>query len=121
MAHFAHIKDGIVDQVIVIEQEMLDTGLWGDPTEWAETVPEAKEGSAKGKNYAGVGYAYEKTSDSFVPPKQYESFVLNQLKGVYESPVVMPKDGKEYVWNEPKQEWETGKVSNVEVTEEKVF
>ena len=68
MAHFAHIKDGIVDQVIVIDPETLNTGLWGDPSEWLQTSYNANFRGA----YAGVGYTYDEDSDCFVAPEVVE-------------------------------------------------
>ncbi len=37
MAHFAEIKDGIVVNVIVIDQETLNLGHWGDPANFKQT------------------------------------------------------------------------------------
>ena len=37
MAHFAKIENGVVTQVIVAEQEFIDSGSLGDPTQWIQT------------------------------------------------------------------------------------
>ncbi len=111
MSHFAHITNGVVDQIIVIEQEMLNTGAWGDPSEWVQTSYNTEEGKHKlggtplRKNFAGLGYTYDKKLDAFVPPKEYDSFVLDEEKGKYVAPVPMPKDGKEYAWDDEKADW----------------
>ena len=72
MAHFAHITNGIVDQVIVIDAETLATGHWGDPSEWVQTSYNTQgnqhpEGRPLNKNYAGIGYTWDGTG--FAPPK----------------------------------------------------
>ena len=80
MAHFAHVKDGIVDQVIVIDQETLNTGLWGDPAEWVQTsyntqAGQHPEGRPLHKNYAGLGYSWDGVG--FAAPQPYPSWTKN--------------------------------------------
>jgi len=72
--------------------------------------PETKEPStdqskAFRKNYAGVGYNYDKTRDAFIPPKPYESWILNEETCLWDSPVPYPEDGQIYNWNEETQTW----------------
>ena len=75
--YFAELdKNGSVLRVIVITQEVLNTGRWGDPKNWVETKV---DGSMR-KNYAGKGYTYEKTLDAFVPPKPKTGWVLDTTK-----------------------------------------
>lgn len=62
------------------------------------------------KNYAGIGYTYDETRDAFIPPKPFDSWVLNEDTCWWESPTPYPQDGKKYVWDETIQEW-------IEVTE----
>lgn len=57
------------------------------------------------KNYASIGYAYDSVRDAFIPPKPYESWVLNEDTCLWESPIPMPNDGKDYVWDEPTTSW----------------
>lgn len=74
MAHFAKIEDGIVMQVVVInnaditdekgvEHPELAAGLLGDGF-WVQT---SYNGSFRGC-YAGIGYAYDPELDQFIPP-----------------------------------------------------
>jgi hypothetical protein len=110
MAHFAHIKDGIVDQVIVIDQETLNTGNWGNPSEWIQTSYNTQggqhpEGRPLRKNYAGIGYSYDAGRDAFIPPKPFPSWVLNEDTCLWGSPVPMPTDGKMYTWDEETTSW----------------
>ena len=77
---YAHLDaNGVVDNIIVIDQEMLNTGHWGATTSWVRT-------SAKGtirKNYAGKGYKYDASIDAFVAPKTDANATLDTQKGVW--------------------------------------
>lgn len=57
------------------------------------------------KNYAGIGYSYDAERDAFIPPKPFESWVLNDDSCLWEAPVARPNDGGSYSWNEETQEW----------------
>lgn len=57
-------------------------------------------------NYAGIGYFYHRRLDAFIPPKPYDSWVLNPSVYDWEAPVPYPTDGDRYVWNEDLLEWE---------------
>jgi hypothetical protein len=38
MAHFARIdKNNIVTEVIVVEQEVINSGVFGEPEQWVQT------------------------------------------------------------------------------------
>jgi hypothetical protein len=112
MTHFARVQDGTVTEVIVIEQDMIDTGLWGPPQEWIQTSynthagVHAQGGTPLRKNYAGVGYTYDEALDAFIPPKPFDSWVLDETIGQWKAPIDYPDDGNAYVWNEEVQQWE---------------
>lgn len=57
------------------------------------------------KNFAGIGYKYDVRIDAFVAPKEFDSWVLNDIKGVFDPPSEYPKDGKNYVWDEKNLTW----------------
>ena len=108
MAHYAHITNGIVDNVIVIDAETLALGHWGDPSEWVQTSYNTSggqhpEGRPLHKNYAGVGYTWDGTG--FAPPQPYPSWTKNATTYLWEAPVAMPTDGKMYTWNEETTSW----------------
>jgi len=112
MAHFAKVENGIVTQVIVIDQETLNTGHWGDPASWVQTSyntqggVHSQGGTPLRKNYAGIGYSYDAGRDAFVPPKPYASWVLNETTCNWDAPVTMPTtEGKRYVWRESDTSW----------------
>lgn len=58
------------------------------------------------KNYAGIGYSYDAERDAFIPPKPFESWVLNEDSCLWEAPVARPDDGGFYNWNEEDQKWD---------------
>ena len=60
------------------------------------------------KNFAGIGYTYDKDRDAFIPPKPYASWILNEDTCLWDAPVAYPTDGQRYVWDEDKQQWIEG-------------
>ena len=116
MAHFAKVDGGLVTEVLVITQDVIDTGVFGDPALWIQTSYNTRGGVHYGpdgqpdgpglrKNYAGIGYTYNETLDAFIPPKPYPSWVLNEQTCLWEAPVPYPNDGKFYVWDEQTLSW----------------
>ena len=111
MSHFAKITDGIVTQVIVAEPEFFETFVDTSPGEWIQTSYNTQGGvhTAGGtplrKNYAGVGFTYDRTRDAFIPPKPFASWLLNEDTCLWNAPVAMPEDGKRYTWNEATTAW----------------
>ena len=110
MSHFAKVIDGIVTEVLVIEQDVINTGLFGDPALFVQTSYNTRggqhpEGRPLRKNFAGIGYAYDAERDAFVPPAPYASWVLNDETCLWDAPVAYPADGKPYIWNEDQREW----------------
>ena len=119
MAHFAKVVNGVVDQVIVAEPEFFDTFVDSSPGEWIQTSyntrggvhysPETGEpdgGVALRKNYAGVGFTYDRDKDAFIPPQPYPSWTLNEESCLWEAPVAYPEDGQLYTWNEETTSWD---------------
>jgi len=111
MAHFAKVENGVVTQVIVIDQETLNTGHWGDPNSWVQTSynthggVHSNGGTPLRKNYAGVGYTYDSSRDAFIPPKPFPSWTLNDTTCLWSAPVAMPTDDKMYKWDEEAINW----------------
>ena len=117
MSYFAKVIDNKVVKVIAAEQEFIniyDDGLGG---EWIQTSyntfggkhydPETGLEDDKPplrKNYAGIGFTYDRENDAFIPPKPYPSFVLNETTFRYEPPIPypegMPGGFHRYIWNE---------------------
>ena len=118
MSHFAKVVDGVVETVIVAEQDFIDSGSMGNPSLWVQTsyntrggihyAPnsnEPDEGVALRKNYAGIGYTYDPDKDAFIAPKPYSSWTLNDDTCCWDSPVPHPDDGELYMWDEENQQW----------------
>lgn len=57
------------------------------------------------KNYAGIGYTYDEQRDAFIPPKPYNSWVLDEDTCLWNPPTPMPQDDKMYTWNEETTSW----------------
>lgn len=102
MSHFAHIVgNGTVDNVIVAEQDFINTGVLGDPSKWIQTsynthggVHYGQDGNPDGgvalrKNYAVIGGYYDRVRDAFIPPKPEGDWVLNEDTCLWE---MLPAD-----------------------------
>lgn len=57
------------------------------------------------KNYAGIGFTYDPQRDAFIPPKPFNSWILNETTCLWDPPTPMPQDGKMYYWNEDTLCW----------------
>jgi hypothetical protein len=116
MAHFAKLDENnnvlavhvVNNDVITIngsesEQAGIDflTGLHGHSL-WKQT----SYNSSFRKNYAGIGYTYDSSRDAFIPPKLFNSWILNEATCLWEAPVAYPTDGNRYTWNEENLAWE---------------
>jgi hypothetical protein len=58
------------------------------------------------KNFAGIGYTYDEDRDAFIPPKPFNSWILNESTCIWKAPVDMPEDGNMYSWNESTLTWD---------------
>lgn len=111
MAHYAQVIDGIVQQVIVIEQNVLNSGIVGDPRQWIKTSYNTRGGvhilgaTPLRKNFAGVGFIYDNQLDAFYAPQPFASWVLDTDTCIWNPPKPYPTDGKKYVWDEITQNW----------------
>ena len=112
MAHFAQLDENkIVTKVLVIEQNVIDTGLFGEPSSFVQTSYNTHGGvhilggTPLRKNYAGIGYTYDSGRDAFIPPKPYNSWALNETTCLWNAPIAMPTDDKQYSWVEDTLSW----------------
>jgi hypothetical protein len=116
MAHFARVINNIVVEVIVAEQDYIDT--LPDHWAWVQTSyntyggkhydPETRKVDTKlplRKNYAGIGFKYDKELDAFIPPQPYPSWKLDTDTCLWNAPIPYPQDDKQYIWNESELEW----------------
>jgi len=118
MKYYAKIIDDVVVDTIVAEDDFMDTftdtspGIWiefcnntwggkhHDETGNEDSVPPFR------KNRASVGFTYDPVRDAFIPPKKYESFVLNEETCMWEPPVPIPDAEINFNWNEETKSWD---------------
>jgi hypothetical protein len=129
MASFAKLNSenmvttvvSVVNEVITdnngIEQEQLGIDflktLYNEPNAiWKQTSYNTNSGvhSLGGtpfrKNHAGMGYTYDENRDAFIPPKLFNSWILNETTCIWEAPVARPNDEGRYTWNESTLSWD---------------
>lgn len=105
MAHFAKIENKVVAQVIVIDdeyeangQEFINSlnieGVW---------IQTSYSGKIR-KNFAGIGYSYNEALDAFIPPKPFDSWILNEETCTWNAPVEKPFNEPCY-WDEETLSW----------------
>ena len=135
MGHYAKVQNGVVTQVIVAEPEFFDTFVDTSPGKWIKTSynirggvyydpttnrPAADQSIIEGdearqrKNYAGKGFTYDRERDAFIPPKPYDSWVLNEDTCLYDPPVPYPDDGNDYTWDEETTSWVVAETDETE-------
>ena len=111
MGHFAKVHNGVVEQVIVAEPEFFETFVDTSPGEWIQTSYNTHggqhrlDGTPLRKNYAGIGYTYDRERDAFIPPKPFASWVLDDETCLWNAPTPMPTDEKRYEWDETTTAW----------------
>lgn len=117
MAYFTELdNNNTVLRVLVVDNEKLidENGneseqkgidflksLFGENTKWVQ----CSYNSIFRKNYPGEGYKYDPVADAFIPPKPYQSWILNEQTYKWEPPVLYPSDGKVYTWDEQTISW----------------
>jgi len=122
MAHFARLDENnkVIEVIVVSNDDIInpETGLedeniginfckslYGNDTEWIQT---SYNGRIRG-NYAGIGFSYDEKFNLFLPPKPYESWIIDLEIGNWNSPVPKPPSdeyfGSTYEWYEDKQCW----------------
>jgi hypothetical protein len=115
MAHFAEIglNNKVLRVIVVHNNELLDDngveqeqlgadfcrGLFGGT--WVQT----SYNSNFRKNFAGAGFTYDSERDVFIPPKPFDSWVLEEETCTWVAPVAYPNDNKDYVWDEETLSW----------------
>jgi hypothetical protein len=102
MSHFAKIdSNNVVTQVIVAEQDFINSGAVGDSFLWVQT---SYNGNFR-KQYAGTGFTYDKANDVFISPSPFASWTLDSSFD-WQPPTAIPDDGNPYIWNETTKAWD---------------
>jgi hypothetical protein len=123
MSHFAKVENGIVTEVLVIEQDVIDTGLFGDPSSFIQCsyntaggvyyepntsprVPAEDQSKALRKNFPAIGWTYDFQLDAFYGPQPFPSWSLNTTTCLWDPPTPNPTDGTNaYAWDENTLSW----------------
>ena len=121
MAHYAFLdENNIVTEVIVgrDEDEVVDgisdwEAYYGEfrgqtckRTSYnTQAGQHSDDGTPFRKNYAGIGYTFDADRDAFIPPKPFDSWLLNEDTCVWDAPVAYPDDGLDYDWDEDTTSW----------------
>ena len=118
MSHFAEIdNNNIVLRVLVVPDAQehrgneflsMDLGLGG---RWYKTSFNTSGGvhqlggNPYRKNYAGIGYTFDRNRQAFIPPNPYSSWILNEETCLWQAPIAMPVDDNKYSWDEETLNW----------------
>jgi len=109
MSHFARVRDGVVQEVVVAEQDFIDNFVSNQPCAWIQCSYNTNGnvhllgGAPLRKNYPSPDWLYDGTG--FYPPKPFASWVFNETTYLWDPPKTYPTDGKQYVWDESKTDW----------------
>lgn len=118
MAHFALIdENNIVVHVSVTEDNFLDTIPVEERHKWIQTSyntygGQHPEGRPLRKNYAGIGYTYDRQRDAFIAPQPFSSWTLNEETCLWDPPIQYPNNDKNYTWDEETLSWK----ENLDIT-----
>ena len=103
MSHFAKIdKDNVVTEIIVAEQDFINSGAVGDSFLWVQT----SYNHTFRKQYAVVGGTYDKVNNVLISPKPYPSWTLDDSFN-WQPPTAYPDDDDSHDWNEDTKSWES--------------
>lgn len=121
MSHFAIVDENdIVTNVLVIEQDVINSKMFGDPASFVQTSyntrggvhydpvtgkPSADQSKALRKNFACVGDKFDRARDAFIKPRPFASWVLDEQTCLWNAPIAKPQDGKYYRWDENTLSW----------------
>ena len=122
MAYFAKLGTGnIIENVISInnsvitdsngiEQEQLGVDFINKLYNTRDVWKQTSYNRTFRKNYAGIGYSYDQARDAFIPPKPFNSWILNENTCQWQSPIPMPTEtlnnNECYSWNEYTRNWD---------------
>tara|TARA_R110000824_G_scaffold355995_1_gene543203 strand:- start:341 stop:697 length:357 start_codon:yes stop_codon:yes gene_type:complete len=114
MSHFAKITDGLVETVIVAEQDFVDSlpGTWVQTSyntkgavHYDPNTGEVDDLPTLRFNYASIGDVYDAVRDAFIAPSPYPSWVIDEATCRWKAPSAYPDDGKIYEWDEDSTAW----------------
>lgn len=107
MSHFAKIENGIVTQVIVAEQDVINAldGVWVQTSYNTQNGIHVLGGTPLRKNFAGIGDVYDSTRDAFYKPQPHPDCILDESSCSWSYPKPYPDNVPPHRWDSEKQEW----------------
>jgi hypothetical protein len=122
MSHFAKLDENNVVVFVTVGRQEDDgkelelTARTGDAYKqtsynthggihYTDGKPSKDQSKALRKNYAGIGFTYDRDRDAFIPPKPFESWVLDEASCLWQAPIEYPADGGVYEWDETEGDW----------------
>lgn len=116
MSHFAKLDENNIVVFVTVGREE-DDGKENELTErTGEVYKQTSYNTRAGihvlggvpfrKNFAGIGYFYDEQRDAFIPPKPFDSWLLNEDTCLWQPPIPMPDNGG-YVWDEETLNWKS--------------
>ena len=122
MAHFAKLDENNIVVFVTVGRDE-DNGLEAELSARTGDIYKQTSYNTHGgvhsnggtpfrKNYAGLGYTYDADRDAFIPPKPYNSWVLDESTCLWNAPMPYPTDlgtpdtPKMYTWNEETRTWD---------------
>ena len=118
MAHFAKLGTGNIIETVIsinnsvitdsngIEQEKLGVDFINKLYNTRDVWKQTSYNRTFRKNYAGIGFQYDQTRDAFIPPKPFNSWILNEDTCIWNAPIAHPQDDNDYKWNEQTLSWD---------------
>ena len=107
MSHWAEIdENNIVVRVTVGDNNEPDEGYQWLIDNLGGTWIKTSYNRNIRKNFAGIGHTYDETRDAFIPPKPYNSWILNEDTCNWESPTPYPSGDGIYQWVEDDLNWQ---------------
>ena len=102
-----HDSNGVEQENIGIDFLTKLTGwaIWKQTSYNTHGGVHSSGGTPLRKNHAGIGYVYDEDKDAFIPPKPFNSWILNETTCLWNAPVVRP-NGRGYTWNELTLSWD---------------
>jgi hypothetical protein len=117
MAYFAKLGAGNIIETVIsinnsvitdsngVEQEKLGVDFINKLYNTRDVWKQTSYNKTFRKNYAGIGFQYDQTRDAFIPPKPFNSWILNEDTCLWNAPTAMPIDDNIYTWNESTLTW----------------
>lgn len=106
MSHFAELdENNVVIRVLVGDNNLPNEGYdWFVQTFGGRWVQSSYNKKFR-KNHASVGFVYDEQRDAFIPPKPFDSWVLDEESCTWKAPVPISDFESSYEWDEENKAW----------------